>query len=137
MDKLDTYLAQCNTEFKWLEHDCITFIRGWLLVHTGQDLVPEQPKHSTLLSGLRELRSKGGYAGVGDRFGAAISPAFAQRGDVVLMPSGLPIRRASGYTYGVCTGMDVAVPGTHGIVLADITEGIKAWRVSSLRVKST
>lgn len=128
---LDVYIEKCrDNKFVWLKDDCMSFSRGWAMLYTGKDPFPEYPKVKTLLQGLRLFRSHGGYFGAGDRFGERVAPLRAQRGDVVLCPSGARIGKVSGYTFGVCTGDHIALPSLDGLGFQEITEGVAAWRLN-------
>ena len=90
--------------------------------------------HEALFCAIRALfgrvRADGGMAAVAtERLGPPIPPLMAQRGDIVLVKPGRPIGRVSGFTFGICTGSNVVVPDSDGLVFWPVSTGVHAWRV--------
>jgi len=131
MKHLEDYIAAHRyADFKWLEHDCISFGGDWVMVCRGKDPIPEYRGYGSPMEAFRALRAIGGFRGLGNkRFGAEVRPAFMQRGDVALVQSGRKIGLVSGYTFGVCTGTHIAVPTAKGVAFLLVTAGVAAWRV--------
>lgn len=130
MNTLDIYIAAHRyTPFAWLRHDCVSFGGDWVRQVRGVDPIPEYRGVAGLLPALRVMRALGGYKGLGDkRFGAVVRPRFLRRGDVALVASGRKPGLVSGYTFGVCTGTHIAVPGVYALVFLEITAAVAAWR---------
>lgn len=131
---LDAFIAARRAlPFVYFEQDCAHIAADWVLEKTGADpladlRVPADEPRS-LLALMRHVRAAGGMAAMAaERLGATIPPLMAQRGDIVLVKSGRPIGRVSGYTFGICTGSNVVVPDTNGLVFWPISTGVHAWR---------
>jgi hypothetical protein len=123
-ERLAAYLdSRRDAPFQWGETDCATFAAGCVLAVTGESL--DLPAVASADGYLRLLRDHGPLATlVGERLGDPLpSPAFAQRGDVVLMT--LEGRE----TLGVCIGAEVAGPGPGGMVTMPMSIAAAAWRV--------
>ena len=134
-DTLDAFIAARRAlPFAYFEQDCAHIAADWVLEKTRTDpladlRVPADEPRS-LLALMRRVRAAGGMAAIAtDRLGPAIPPLLAQRGDVVLVASGRPIGRVSGYTFGICTGTNIVVPDSNGLVFWPISAGVHAWRV--------
>ena len=132
---LDAFIAARRAlPFIYFEQDCAHIAADWVLEKTGADpladlRVPADEPRS-LLALMRRVRADGGMAAVAtDRLGPPIPPLLAQRGDIVLVKSGRPIGRVSGFTFGICTGSNVVVPDSAGLVFWPISTGVHAWRV--------
>jgi hypothetical protein len=132
---LDAFIAARRAlPFVYFEQDCAHIAADWVLAKTGTDpladlRVPADAPRS-LLALMRQVREAGGLAAMAnERLGPAIAPLLAQRGDVVLVASGRPIGRVSGFTFGICTGPNIVVPDTDGLVFWPISAGVHAWRV--------
>lgn len=134
---LDAFIAARRAlPFAYFSQDCGHIAADWVLEKTGADPLaalrgeggPFESKR--LLTALRAVRAAGGFIALGDQLlGAHIAPLLAQRGDVVLILSGRPIRRVSGYTFGVCTGANIVVPDNDGLVFQPLSAGVAAWSV--------
>ena len=132
---LDAFIAARRAlPFVYFEQDCGHIAADWVLEKTGIDpltdlRVPADEPRS-LFALMRKVRAGGGMAAIAtERLGAPIPPLMAQRGDVVLVASGRPIGRVSGFTFGICTGSNVVVPDTGGLVFWPISAGVHAWHV--------
>jgi hypothetical protein len=134
---LDTFLAERRgLPFAYFQQDCAHIAADWVLEKTGRDPLAEMRGEGgamasrNLLTTMRAVREVGGMQAMGDKIlGAAIPPLTAQRGDIVLIKSGRPIGRVSGFTFGICTGSNIAVPDNDGLVFQPISAGVAAWRV--------
>jgi len=132
---LDAFIAARRARpFVYFEQDCGHIAADWVLEKTGidplADLRVPADKPRSLLALMRRVRADGGMAAVAtERLGLPIPPLLAQRGDIVLVKSGRPIGRVSGFTFGICTGSNVVVPDSAGLVFWPISTGVHAWRV--------
>lgn len=134
---LDAFIdARRTVPFAYFEQDCARIAADWVLAKTGRDpLAPLREEggpmaDGSLLATLRAVRAAGGFEAIGTQLlGPAIPPLMAQRGDVVLVLSGRPVGRVSGYTFGICTGSHVAAPDNDGLVFLPPSTGVAAWRV--------
>jgi hypothetical protein len=132
---LDAFIAARRAlPFVYFEQDCAHIAADWVLEKTGTDplaglrVAADQPR--SLLALMRRVRAAGGLAAMAtERLGPSIPPLLAQRGDVVLILSGRPIGRVSGYTFGICTGGNIVVPDSDGLVFRPVSAGVHAWRV--------
>lgn len=132
---LDAFIAARRAlPFAYFKQDCAHIAADWVLEKTGADpladlRVPADEPRS-LLALMRKVRAAGGMAAIAtERLGAPIPRLMAQRGDVVLVASGRPVGRVSGFTFGICTGSNVVVPDTGGLVFWPVSTGVHAWRV--------
>ncbi len=112
--------------FRWGINDCCMFAADAVFELIGIDLAREyRGSYDNAQGAARTLAILGGLAaGVGDVLGKPMPHMYcAQRGDVVLIDAfgrdGL----------GICTGMKIAGPGTHGVVFVPFTQARAAWRV--------
>ena len=121
---------RATTPFAWKGNHCGTLAADWVLLKTGVDPMADIRNLESALQVLRYMKRMGGAVATGDALlGNRVPPLFAQRGDVCLVPSGGRIGKARGYTFGVCNGSLVAVPGADGVVFVPITEVVATWRV--------
>lgn len=134
---LDSFIAaRRGIAFEYFRQDCAHIAADWVKEKTGADPLADLRvecgplEARNLLTALRVVRAGGGFADMATaRLGPALPPLMAQRGDVVLVKSGRPIGRVSGYTFGVCTGANVVVPDNDGLVFQPLSAGVAAWRV--------
>ena len=131
MRLLDAFLeARRERPFEWGVHDCCTFASDWVLACTGYDPMADLRGRMTALAAMRQMRDLGGFRAVGvQRLGPSIPAVMAQVGDVCLVPSGRRKGRGSGYSFGICNGRSVMVPGLQRLVQAPIYMAEAAWRV--------
>ena len=122
-ERLFEYMdARRSVPFAWRENDCASFACGAVYAMTGERL--EIPAAESPEAYARLLRDQGPLqAMVEALLGDPIAPAYAQRGDVVLLT--LEGRE----TLGVCVGMDIAGPGADGLALVPMACAVAAWRV--------
>lgn len=108
--------------FAWAQNDCATFAADAVEAITGERLAI--PQADTPEAYARLLRDQGSLRSMAEALlGDAIAPAYAQRGDVVLLV--LDDRE----TLGVCVGADIAGPGANGLVLVPMAHAVAAWRI--------
>ena len=117
--------------FQWGTTDCLLFCADMIREITGTDLAKDvRGKYDSLEGACHFLKS---FAGGGmiqaiekiaeEAEAPEIPPLSAQRGDVVIIETGL------GDTLAVCIGEDVMSVGPHGAVKVPLTEAKKAWRI--------
>lgn len=108
------------------QFDCALFTFGGVAVMTGLDLsAPYRGRYATLREGIALLRRDGfrdHIALVGAHFDK-IAPAFAQAGDVAVMPS------ADGPALGLVNGEYIYALTSERMVLAPFLSAIGAYRV--------
>lgn len=123
-ERLAAYVdAHRDTPFRWGQNDCATFAAGAVEAITGHPMevpiVESAQDYARFVADLGALREH-----VTDHLGEPLaSPAFAQRGDVVLL---LVDGRDS---LGVCIGAQVAAPGPTGLLVVPLSRASTAWRV--------
>ena len=134
---LDSFIAaRRGIPFEYFRQDCAHIAADWINEKTGADPLADLRGEGgplearNLLPALRVVRAGGGFADMATaRLGPALPPLMAQRGDVVLVKSGRPIGRVSGYAFGVCTGSHIVMPDNDGLVFQPVSAGVVAWRV--------
>ena len=123
-ERLAAYVdAHRDTPFRWGQNDCATFAAGAVEAITGHPMevpiVESAQDYARFVADLGALREH-----AADHLGAPLaSPAFARRGDVVLML--LDGRE----TLGVCIGVEAAAPGASGVLTVPMSAASAAWRV--------
>lgn len=113
--------ARRNVPFAWGTNDCSSFAAGAIEAMTGE--APPLPEYEGAAGAARELAVQPLRERVEELFGPEILPAFARRGDLILML--LEGRE----TLGVCDQDRIACAGTDGILLAPRSIAVAAWRV--------
>ena len=120
-----------NLEFKYGVNDCCLFVADAVKVMTGIDPAGDfRGKYKNLLGSKRILKGLGvrGLVELITRdygFEEIDNPAFAHRGDVVLVES------APGDTMGLIdlSRTRVAIPGDEGLVRYELDTIKTAWRI--------
>jgi hypothetical protein len=108
--------------FAWSANDCASFAGDAVEAMTGGRV--EIPRAATPAAYARLLRDQGSLQSMAAALlGDPIAPAYAQRGDVVLL---LLDERE---TLGICVGADIAGPGGNGLVLVPMAHAVSAWRI--------
>lgn len=108
--------------FEFGTNDCSTFAADAVAAMTGERL--QIPAADSPQAYARLVRDQGTLAEMAEALlGEPIHPAFAQRGDVVLLV--MDERE----TLGVCVGADIAGPGANGLALAPMSMAVSAWRI--------
>ncbi|MEN9806089.1 MAG: hypothetical protein RL756_597 [Pseudomonadota bacterium] len=108
--------------FGWVTNDCSTFAADAVAAMTGECL--QIPAADSPEAYARLIRDHGTLREMAEALlGEPIHPAYAQRGDVVLLV--MDERE----TLGVCVGAKIAGPGTDGLVLAPMSMAVAAWRI--------
>lgn len=126
---LEVYVDRARAEpFVWGAHDCVSFAMGWVEM-VRADLAPrddlaEVLGYSTAAGAARMLAERSLAQAVADWGGlTAVAPAFAQRGDLVL------VEIDGRESLALCVGDVVAGPGTEGLAFAPLAAVRAAWRV--------
>jgi hypothetical protein len=126
----ETIRAAFGRPFSWGSFDCCLFAADCVGVLTGIDPAQQFRGYKTARGAAGVLRRNGGVAGVASRMarqnGAEeIRPAFAQRGDVVL------IKAPRGESLGVVglDGRTALVPDKVGLRAVPLTLAARAWRI--------
>jgi hypothetical protein len=121
-ERLSDYLeSQRDVPFCWASHSCAAFAAGAVEAMTGQPV--EMPRVESARDAVRMLEERSLRDRVDDVFGPEIVPAFARRGDLVL------VDLAGRESVAVCIGADAAGPGPDGLVVVPMALVIAAWRV--------
>ena len=120
--------AAMGRHFAWGEHDCALFACDCAAAMTGEDPgLSFRGRYKTARGAAGAIMRYGKVRGIEElalrTLGAPIEPAFARRGDVVLVDTDL------GPALGVVTAAGAAFPGPDGLTFLPITEALKAWRV--------
>ena len=113
--------------FVWGVHDCPTFAFETRMILTdGEDIAALwRGRYTTALGGQRVMRRLG-WASLEDMANALLgeprpSALLAQRGDVVLVDSGLG--------FGICTGASAVGMAPAGLVTVPLTSCRLAWPI--------
>lgn len=123
-ERLVAYVdAHRDTPFVWGENDCATFAAGAVAALTGREI--KVPTVASAADYARfVLRSGALRDHATDHLGDPLaSPAFAQRGDVVLLMF------AGREMLGVCLGAEAVAPGDAGVLTVSMSTASAAWRV--------
>ena len=120
--------ARRDARFAWGVHDCCLFAADAVEAMTGSDPAAAWRGSYNTEAGAEAIIGPLGLEGMAaaalEAIGAgACDPAFAQRGDVVLVLVG------NQPTMGVCTGDAVAAPGPDGLVFVGLGDVLRAWSV--------
>lgn len=111
-----------NVPFQFGIHDCSTFAADAVAAMTGERL--QIPVADSPEAYARLVRDQGTLRDMAEALlGESIHPAYAQRGDVVLLEMG------ERETLGICVGAEIAGPGADGLALAPMSMALLAWRI--------
>lgn len=123
-ERLAEYLdGRRDVPFAWGKNDCATFAAGAVEAITGEPL--DIPHVDSATAYAHFERDHGPLdAIVDDTLGKRLpSPAFAQRGDVVL------VKLDGRDSLGVCIGAEAAAPAADGMLTVPMSTAAAAWRV--------
>jgi hypothetical protein len=110
-----------NEPFVWGKNDCCRFADGAVIAITGQSMM-KSFNYTSEKEALRLLKTSL-EALTSAELGQSIKPAFAQRGDVVLVKRGeLP-------ALAICDGAVWHGAGQNGIESGVMSEAICCWKV--------
>ena len=129
--KLDKYLTEFpESGFLWDNANCCHFVGNWVQAATWINPMDGLRKTSTAFDAKRLIVEMGGSleACWTKQMGQdPILPAFAQTGDIVLVP--LPEDDAG---VGICVGLNAICISTAGkLTRVDMARATHAWRVVS------
>lgn len=110
-----------DAPFAWGTNDCTSWAAGAIEAMTGER--PPIPAYANEFEAARLLREESLRSRVDELYGPEIAPAFARRGDLVL------ILVDGRETLGVCVGDHIAGPGRDGVVMVHRSAAIAAWRI--------
>lgn len=127
--QLDAYLAAHSlSRFDWRTRNCCHFAARWVELATGDRPMDGLDQTADLRAARRLIGSLGGTLAdaVTRRLGrAAIAPAMARLGDIVLAPPG-----DNGAAVGLCNGRVAAFLTEHeGLTFAPMECATHAWRL--------
>lgn len=110
--------------FSFGEADCALWAADVVLAITGSDPAARwRGAYDSEFGALRLIAQHGGLRQMAtEALGEPINPAFAQRGDMVLIADG------GGYSLGICVGAQLAGMGERGLVFRPMSEAVCAWR---------
>lgn len=126
--RLSELVAERLSEpFVWGVNDCVLFAADCVLAMTGHDPVADvRGLWGSQGQARRVITRLGGLqAGVEALGLKAISPLYAQRGDLVLH------RRDGADAMAICLGPHLAGPSDSGLLFFGLECGVQAWRVGS------
>lgn len=113
--------ARREVPFQWGSQDCSTFAAGAVEAITGE--APELPVATTAAEAVALMAERPLRDRVGDLYGPEIVPAFAQRGDLVL------IEIDGRESVAVCIGAEAIGPAADGLLAVPMALAVAAWRV--------
>lgn len=121
--------ARTAVPFRWGTHDCVTLAADCIEAMTGTDpLADLRGRWASEEEAAAELAELGGLVrAVRERFGRAVPPYQARRGDLVIIEvaiDGMPVR-----ALGICLGTFAAVPGPDGLQWPNMADALAAWRI--------
>ena len=127
-DRLVAYLAGCRRQpFAWGVHDCASFAAGWVLALRGVDpLENHRGSYASEAEFEGLVQAHGGLAALVEVAALAhglpeCPPAFAQRGDVVLVEVGNMLG------LGIVDAVGVTIPGPDGLRVVPRRAIRRAW----------
>lgn len=127
---LDEAIAVARVQpFAWGRHDCCLFAADCVVAMTGEDPAAAwRDRYDNADDGYALLteRHRGDLAAAVDAvLGLRLpGPAFAQRGDVVLIDT------SNGLALGVCAGRHHLIPAKPvGLVPFRLSQALAAWRI--------
>jgi len=127
--RLDAVLRAAETRpFAWGRHDCALFACDCIAAMTGEDPAARfRGRYRTARGAYGALRRIGGARDPGalatKLLGAAVSPAFARRGDLA------EVETDGGPALGIALGSVVALVAFEGLVRVGVDRARRAWRV--------
>ncbi len=110
--------------FDWEQHNCATFAADCVHAMTGVALHSHfAALHEDMRTAVRSSEQLENEVAIVLWDCARVLPAYAQRGDVVL------VRNAGRVAIGICCGVSVASVGEKGVEFLAMREALCAWRV--------
>lgn len=137
-EQLGDFLAESlGQPFTWATSNCCHFAAQWVERATGSSPMAGLPATTSALDAMRLVRELGGTleAAWTRQLGREpIAPAFAQLGDVVLLPLVLEeeAERPTGQAVGVCVGAQAVVMTSDGFhSYLPMSSAVAAWRLKA------
>lgn len=130
-EALHDYIAAARKkEFAYGAWDCCLFAADWVLELTGTDYAAELRGYSSMKDAYEILARYGSMeAMVTQLLGVdAGHPAFAQRGDIVLMKDH-PSLGGAPEGLGICHGLHSAFPRAKGLIMIRTLEAAAFWKI--------
>lgn len=134
----DYLAAATESPYRYGHHDCLLHPANAILAVTGTDLGKgHRGRYASARAARRYLNSLG-FRSPSEMLDSLLEdkpPAFAQRGDIVLISRDNPIfvKRPAWDVPAVCTGGEAVVVGEHGgrtgLIAIPRSEWTKAWKV--------
>ena len=123
-----------RTPFAWGRNDCCLFAADAVLAITGTDAAAAWRGYRTARGAATRLDRHGGVAGLMREAAAAhgwaeILPAFARRGDVVLLVHPAPRHAVDALGIVDLSGRRAAVPDADGLAAVPLIQAVTAWRI--------
>jgi len=128
-DRLAEFMKrEQNRPFAWGESDCALFVCDCILALTGEDLAKDfRGRYTTQRGAYRVLKRIGKVSSLEElatkNLGPPIQVSYAQRGDVVSIPTSL------GTALGIIVGIGAMFKSPSGLVMSDRNNCLQAWRV--------
>lgn len=131
--RLDRWVTEWRSAaFDWGAHDCCTFAAGAVREVTGFDPLGAL-QWSDVVGAAETLVQVGGLiAGVTARLGPHIAPAWAQRGDLLLLPMDFTSGQVSRESLAVCLGNCCVAPGRGQLQFLPWAAALHAWPVGRM-----
>lgn len=126
----DFIAAARKKEFAYGAWDCCLFAADWALDATGVDYAAELRGYSSMKDAYEILARYGSMeAMVTQLLGASPGhPAFAQRGDIVLIKDH-PSLGGAPEGLGICLGLNSAFPRDAGLIMIRTLETAAMWMI--------
>lgn len=124
---LAEYLDGPHGPFDWASSHCGHFVAGWIKAATGRDVLSGLLPAETAAGWVRVVVGAGGWRALVTSCLRCdpVPPAFAQIGDVVLLPGPM-----TGGTLGICAGRTVVLVSDDGASIhLPMSTAVAAWRL--------
>ena len=121
--RLNDYLRTVGP-FAWGTNDCCLFAANGVQAMTGIDFAEPYRGYSTARGALEKLGSDGIEGVASKAWGEPKHPAYAQRGDPVLISLDDGEK-----ALGLCVGTKAASVGQGGIVMLPMSRAVLAWSI--------
>ena len=121
--RLNDYLRTVGP-FSWGTNDCCLFAANGVQAMTGIDFAEPYRGYSTARGALEKLGADGIEGVASKAWGEPKHPAYAQRGDPVLISLDDGEK-----ALGLCVGTKAASVGQGGIVMLPMSRAVLAWSI--------
>lgn len=110
--------------FSFGSHDCTAFAMRVVRAMTGRDHMAAFPAYASEDEAAEILAARGGLAAMAtQQFGAPVAVAYAQRGDLVLLPT------PRGDALGICLGSSAVFAAPLGVSIMAMQHVVAAWSI--------